>query len=218
VETVDGKTHLAFEGSKLGWVSKTTAQVGRSRNYRVRNRRNRYLGGETVTTTVFDGHWTVVSFQNGYYTLTNSKKETCGNIKEEQMKPVTMEFREAYGIFGQTHTSLFTTLEEVSAHWWKTREPNRGSKQLIGEYIIKMEQTRENGHSPWVTTSTSGPLDPMPKVPEVTTVYQYISPHKTDYITGSVWVHESDARQQSNAGIVKVTRTDGKVTAVELLP
>jgi len=125
--------------------------------------------------------------------------------------------RTGYGIFGQTHTSLFDTLEEVSAHWWKTRDPARGTKQLSGEFIVRLEQERDTGHDPWTTISTSGPIEPLPAPPVVDHVYQATG---RGYVWGSVFTNEADARKTCAPveGIAKVTRTDGKVTAVEFLP
>lgn len=78
----------------------------------------------------------------------------------ENAMPATLECRR-FGIFGQTHTGLFDTLEEVSEHWWKTRDPSRGTKQLNGEFIVALRQERDNGQQPWRTVEISGPLEPL---------------------------------------------------------
>lgn len=80
-------------------------------------------------------------------------------ILENIPMPAVLECRR-FGIFGQDHTSLFDTLEEVSAHWWNTRDEKRGTKQLNGEFIVAVQQERENGNLPW-TTNISGPLEPL---------------------------------------------------------
>jgi hypothetical protein len=66
--------------------------------------------------------------------------------------------------------------------------------------------------------NTSGPIEPLPALPAVTVRYQCAA---HGYVTGSTWGTESAAREEhpnTCEGVLKVTRTDGKVTNVEFLP
>lgn len=82
-------------------------------------------------------------------------------ILENRTMSTALECRR-FGIFGQTHTSLFDTLEEVSRHWHDTRTLSRGTKQLNGECIVALRQVRDNGSQPWCTIAVEGPLEPTP--------------------------------------------------------
>lgn len=90
------------------------------------------------------------------------------------------------------------------------------SNHFYGEFIVRLEQTRENERCIWTTISTSGPIEPLPAPPKIEVHYQYAS---YGYVTASMWPTEANARlQRPTDGVVKVTRTDGKVTNVEFLP